>query len=89
MDPVRHLLHVTFSPFLLIPFGGVPCETIRSFRLAACLPLDRSSPHFDDQLNKALHGREYERCVQNLQRHDLIWLIDYLDDVSRYSAPSR
>ena len=43
---------------------------------------DRTSPNFGDQLNKTLHGREYERCVQDLQRDNLIWLIDYLDDVS-------
>ena len=50
------------------------------------MPLDRSSPYFGDQLNKALREREYERCVQNLQTDDLVWLVDYLDRVCSHIA---
>ncbi|KAF9644753.1 kinase-like protein [Thelephora ganbajun] len=43
--------------------------------------LDTSSPGFRDQLDNALHGGEYRQCVSNLQDDDLVWLVDYLDEV--------
>ena len=46
--------------------------------------MDRSSPDFGDQLNKALHGQEYARCVQNFQKDDLVWFVDYLDKARRH-----
>ena len=45
----------------------------------ACLPLDRSSPKFANRLDDALHGRDYERCVQNFKEDDIVWFVDYLD----------
>jgi len=45
--------------------------------------LDRSSPEYHSQLSKVLYGEEYQRCVQNLQHDDMVWLIDYLDEVRR------
>lgn len=42
---------------------------------------DRSLPEFHDQLNNALYGEEYTRCVKNLHGDDLMWLVDYLDKV--------
>jgi len=48
--------------------------------------LDRSSSDFHDQLCDALYGREYVQCEQTLQDDDLVWLIDYLDEVRRHIA---
>ena len=45
--------------------------------------INRSSPGFHDQLSNVLYGREYKRCIPNLQGEDLVWLVDYLDKVSR------
>ena len=42
--------------------------------------LDKSSPEFHDQLSNALCGKEYMRCVPDLQDGDIRWLIDYLDE---------
>lgn len=33
------------------------------------------------QLNRLLHEKEYQECVSNLRGDDLIWLVDYLDEV--------
>lgn len=46
--------------------------------------LDKSSSNFDSQLNDILRGGEYVGCEKDLERHDLIWLIDYLDEVCRH-----
>lgn len=43
--------------------------------------LDRSSPDFGDELDKILHGEEYEGCRRDLEKGDLMWFIDYLDKV--------
>ena len=43
--------------------------------------LNASSSEFQDQLSNALYGEEYQRCVQDLQGDDLVWLVDYLDKV--------
>jgi len=43
--------------------------------------LDRSSQEFLSQLNIALHRREYHQSTQELNAGDLMWLVDYLDDV--------
>ena len=48
--------------------------------------LDRSSSGFHDQLSNILYGEEYQKCVPNLQGNDLVWLVDYLDRVSRHVA---
>jgi len=48
--------------------------------------LDTSLFEFHDQLNGLLYGEEYQRCVPNLQGDDLVWLVDYLDKVSRRAA---
>ena len=48
--------------------------------------LDRSSPKFHDQLSNIVHGGEYQGCVSNLQGDDLVWLVDYLDEVRRRVA---
>jgi len=52
--------------------------------LQQLLRLDRSSSEFSDWLDNALHGREYQKCVPNLQDDDLKWLVDYLDEVCRH-----
>ena len=48
--------------------------------------LDRSSSGFHDQLSSVLYGEEYQKCVQNLQCDDLVWLVEYLDKVRRRAA---
>ena len=44
--------------------------------------LDRTSPHFHDQLINFLRGNEYQNVALNLQGEDLAWLVDYLGNVS-------
>ena len=48
--------------------------------------LDRSSSGFRSQLSEVLDWDEYRRCVPNLQRNDLTWLVDYLDKVRRHAV---
>jgi len=45
--------------------------------------LDQFSPGFHDQLNNTLCEEEYKQCVPILQGDDLMWLVDYLDEVRR------
>lgn len=45
--------------------------------------LDRSSPDFHDQLIDVLYGEEDMQSVPNLDNDDLVWLVDYLDNVRR------
>jgi len=52
--------------------------------------LERSSPHFYDQLTNILYGEEYMRHVSDLQDDDIRWLVDYLDEArstSRHRSP--
>lgn len=48
--------------------------------------LNGSSPTFHDQLASVLYGEEYRQCVQTIQGDDLVWLVDYLDNVRRRAA---
>jgi len=48
--------------------------------------LDRSSPGFHDQVCSVLHEEEYQKCVPNLQGDDLVWLVEYLNEVRRQVA---
>ena len=57
---------------------------MRSPSPIACLPLDRSSPQFANRLDDALHGQDYERCVQNFREGDVVWFVDYLDKARHY-----
>jgi hypothetical protein len=43
--------------------------------------LDKSSPQFPRQLASLLHGQGYRSCVTNLQDEDVLWLVEYLDNV--------
>lgn len=44
--------------------------------------LKRSSLDFHDQLMDALYGDEYYvGCLQDIEADDLLWLIDYLEEV--------
>ena len=43
--------------------------------------LDRTSPHFDNQLINFLRGNEYKDAAPSLQGENLAWLVDYLDNV--------
>ena len=52
--------------------------------------LDRSSPDFHDQLCRILHGEEYVQREKNLEQDDdLVWLIDFLDEVRHHTTISR
>jgi len=72
---------------------GVPgvLEVIRSLSvsrpfLRQLRHLDKSLSDFPDQFSNVLYGEEYKQCVANLQGDDLIWLVDYLDEVCRCVA---
>lgn len=51
--------------------------------------LDRSSPTFRDQLSNALYGEGYWQCLTGLQGDDLVWLVDYLDQVRHHGTLPR
>ena len=51
--------------------------------------LDGSSSGFHDQLCNILYGEGYTQCVPNLQKDDLVSLVDYLDKVCRHAALPR
>ena len=55
-----------------------PLQTLRD--------LDRTSPHFYNQLIDLLRGNEYRDVIPTLEGEDLAWLVDYLDDVSLHSV---
>jgi len=44
--------------------------------------LDKTSSQFHKQLIEFLRGNEYRDVVPTLQREDLAWLVEYLDNVS-------
>ena len=48
--------------------------------------LDKSLSGFHDQLTEVLHGEGYQQRSPNLQGDDLVWLVDYLDQVCRRVA---
>ena len=48
--------------------------------------LDRSSSKFHDNLCSVFYGEEFQKCMQNLQGNDLVWLVEYLDKVRRHVA---
>jgi hypothetical protein len=43
--------------------------------------LDKASPQFPRQLTSLLHEKGYRACVMSLQGEDLLWLVEYLDNV--------
>ena len=43
--------------------------------------LDKSSPKFPDQLANLLCGGGYRECIRNLRDGDVVWLVEYLDNV--------
>ena len=43
--------------------------------------LNASSPKFGDQLCNILYGAEYVNCLPSLGGDNLVWLVDYLDNV--------
>ena len=45
--------------------------------------LNTSSSEFPDQASNILSGEEYRECVPNLQSDDLVWFVNYLDEVRR------
>ena len=80
------LLSPTFSR-RLPPRLGVSLMSSPSFpALQQLYHLNGSSSGFHDRLKDVLYGEEYRQCVQNLQRDDLVWLVNYLDNVRRRIA---
>ena len=53
----------------------------RSRILQELYRLDVSSFEFHDQLNDTLDWVEDQECVSRLRGNDLIWFVDYLDEV--------
>ena len=51
--------------------------------------LNISSPDFGDQLYDVLRGQEYMECVLSLEHDDIVWLVDYLDNVRCFIVLSR
>lgn len=43
--------------------------------------LEKSSPQFPDQLTSLLSEKEYKDYTSGLRGEDLVWLVDFLDDV--------
>ena len=48
--------------------------------------LDVSLPDFQDRLDDALSGKDFAERAVDLARNDLVWVVDYLDEV-RHSVP--
>ena len=63
----RRKFHPTVSP-------GSPLRRLHD--------LDRVSPQFHERLVDFLRGDDYRSAVQNLRNGDLVWLVEYLDNVS-------
>ena len=51
--------------------------------------LDRTSPHFHNQLIDLLRGDEYRDVAPSLEGEDLAWLVNYLDGVSLHTLSPR
>lgn len=50
--------------------------------------LDTSSSAFPDQLTNLFFQREYKDCIPSLRDEEVVWLVNYLDDVCLfYSLP--
>ena len=43
--------------------------------------LDKSLPQFPDQLTSLLHEKAYKDCIQKLRDDNVVWLVEYLDNV--------
>ena len=54
--------------------------------LQALRDLDRTSPHFHNQLIDLLHGNEYRGVITTLKGGGLAWLVNYLDNVSLHDV---
>ena len=48
--------------------------------------LDKASSDFDNKLRDVLYGQEYALHEEHFEDDDLVWLIDYLDEVCRCVA---
>ena len=58
-----------------------PSDPLQSLR-----NLDRTSPHFHNQLIDLLRGNEYRDAIPSLEGEDLAWLVNHLDDVSLHNV---
>jgi len=48
--------------------------------------LDVSSPEFNDQVCHIIDAEEYKQGVQKLEGDDLVWFVDYLNEVRRCAS---
>ena len=71
---------------VVYPYLSLPMPSPNSPILQQLDSLNRSSPWFLVQLSNVLCGQEYTRSVPNFQDDDLVWLVDYLDNVRRCIA---
>ena len=60
--------------------------SLSAFKLQQLYGLNRFSPDFHGQLCDILNRKEFVQCVPELQDHEVIRLIDYLDKVRRRIA---
>ena len=58
-----------------------PMSSPTSPAIQSLLRLDRSSTNFGDQLHDVLYEQEYALHEENFKHDDLVWLVDYLDEV--------
>ena len=56
-------------------------QTLDPLILRQLTRLNRSSPDFPGWLNYILCRQDYEESVPTLQDSDLMWLVDYLNEV--------
>ena len=73
--PPQQLHELDASPLLM------RASSPRSRILQELHRLDVSSFEFHDQLSDILDGIEYQQCALSLRDNDLVWLVDYLDEV--------
>ena len=67
---------VLFAPSPMSPSN--PLQTLHN--------LDRTSPHFHNQLIDLLRGKEYRDATPTLKEGNLAWLVYYLDKVSLHNV---
>ena len=78
-----HIYHLVCDPRFICPPTVTPAKALMPSHMLLqqlCL-LDRSSSKFHDQVSDILYGEGYRECASSLQGNDLVWLIDYLDEV--------
>jgi hypothetical protein len=76
-DPARLLVYILSTPFSSLPSAGSPSSPV----LKRFARLDGSSQDFPKRLCDLLCGDDYTKRVPGLQGDDLMWLVEYLDQL--------